>query len=305
MTLTQLETNCLEAFRHQRAPDLDAARSEKDAWLLFGLSVALEAGKWIREIRSRPLAGIVQFKDDGSPVTEIEIEIELLCRRRLQSFSPTAAIVGEETAGELPTTGVAVAIDPIDGTWALLNRTATCAVSLAVFRDGSPFCGIVLNPATGEMGYSLSGERTRLLQVSAFGEDDFACDLPLEQVREGVVLVNLHPSRSAGLVATKLFSAWAEGTIRMVRMPGGSPAWALLEAAKGSFAYVNLWSRKPADAFDLAAGILLVRNAGGNVTNLYGQPIESVGHHGPLVASVDATARTTISRILSAHIPDD
>ena len=299
MTLTQLETNCLEAFRHQRAPDLDAARSEKDAWLLFGLSVALEAGKWIREIRSRPLAGIVQFKDDGSPVTEIEIEIELLCRRRLQSFSPTTSIIGEETAGELPTTGVAVAIDPIDGTWALLNRTATCAVSLAVFRDGSPFCGIVLNPATGEMSYSLSGERTRLLQVSAFGEDDFACDLPLSQVREAPVLVNLHPSRNAGPIAANFFSAWKESVFRMVRMAGGSPAWALLEVAKGSFAYVNLWSPKPADAFDLAAGVLLVQGAGGQVTDLTGQPIEPVGHEGPFVASLEESTQNIISAIVA------
>lgn len=305
MTLTQAETECLESFRHRSQPVLDMAHSEEDAWLMFGLTLTLEAGKLVRNFRSRPLAKIVQFKDDGSPVTEIDIEIELLCRQRLQSFSPNAAIVGEESGGDLPTTGIAVAIDPIDGTWALLNRMSTCAVSLAVFRDGSPFCSVVLNPATGEIGYTLSGKRTRLLQISAFGEDDFACDLPLDQVREGMLLVNLHPSRIAGPVATNFFSAWTEDTVRMVRMSGGSPAWALLEAAKGSCAYVNLWSRKPADAFDLAAGILLVRNAGGNVTNLDGQPIESVGHCGPLVASVDDAFRSTIAKIVSASLSDD
>jgi len=300
MTLTQTEIGCLEAFRHQREPAFDEASSEEEAWLIFGLSVALEAGKLVREIRSRPLAKIVQFKDDGSPASEIESEIELFCRRRLHDFCLNATMVGEESGGDLPATGVAVVIDPIDGTWALLNRTATCAVSLAVFRDGRPFLGIVLNPATGEIGYALSGDRTRLLQVSAFGEDDFACDLPLALVREGAVLVNLHPSRSAGPVATNLFSAWTERTVRMVRMAGGSPAWALLEAAKGSFAYVNLWSRKPADVFDLAAGVLLVQNAGGMVSNCDGERIESVGHLGPFVASVDETARTTISKIVSA-----
>jgi myo-inositol-1(or 4)-monophosphatase len=212
-------------------------------------------------------------------------------------------MVGEESGGDAPATGITVVIDPIDGTWSLLNRTATCAVSLAVFRDGRPFLGIVLNPATGEIGYALSGDRTRLLQVSAFGEGDFACDLPLAQVRRGVVLVNLHPSRSAGPVATSLFSAWTERKVSMVRMAGGSPAWGLLEAAKGSFAYVNLWSRKPADMFDLAAGILLVQNAGGMVTNCDGERIESVGHQGPFVASVDETARTTISKIVSASFP--
>ena len=116
MALTQTEKVSLEAFRHQSVPDVYAAHSENDGWLMFGLSVALEAGKSVREIRSRSLSEIVQFKDDGSPVSEVEKEIESLCRRRLQSFSPNAIMIGEESGGDLPTSGFAVAIDPIDGT---------------------------------------------------------------------------------------------------------------------------------------------------------------------------------------------
>ena len=232
-------------------------------------------------------------------MSEVENKIELLCRRRLQSFCPNAMMVGEESGGVLSTSGVAVAIDPIDGTWSLLNRTATCAVSLAIFRDGTPFCGIVLNPATGEVSYVLSGDRTRLLQVSAFGEDDLAYDLPLSQVREASVLVNLQPSRNAGPVAANFFSAWKENAVRMVRMAGGSPAWALLEVAKGSFAYVNLWSPKPADTFDLAAGVLLVQGAGGQVSDLAGQPVEPVGHEGPFVASLEESTQNIISAIVA------
>jgi myo-inositol-1(or 4)-monophosphatase len=299
MTLTQTEIDSLKAFRQQAEPDLGAAQSENEGWLMFGLSVVLEAGKSVREIRSRPLSEIVQFKDDGSPVSDVENEIEKLCLQRLQRFSPNATMVGEESGGELPTSGFAVAIDPIDGTWSLLNRTATCAVSLAIFRNGAPFCGIVLNPATGELAYALSGEKTRLLQVSALGEDDFACDLPLSSVREASILVNLHPSRKAGSVAANLFSAWSESAVRMVNMVGGSPAWALLETAKGSVTYMNLWSRKPADAFDLAAGVLLVQGAGGQVADLTGQPINPVGHQNAFVASVEASSLNAVLAIVS------
>lgn len=207
------------------------------------------------------------------------------------------------TGGSLPTSGDAVAIDPIDGTWSLLNRTATCAVSLAVFRDGVPFWGVVLNPTTGEFAHRCSGERTRLVQVSAFGEEDFACDLPLDGSKAGPILVNLHPSKNSAPVAGSLFEEWASGNLSMVRMTGGSPAWAMLEAAKGTSTYVNLWSRKPTEAYDVAAGILLVQGAGGQVTDLFGQPIKPVGHRGPFVASVDSAAVTTVTRIISSSSP--
>jgi fructose-1,6-bisphosphatase/inositol monophosphatase family enzyme len=81
----------------------------------------------------------------------------------------------------------------------------------------------------------------------------------------------------------------------MVRSPGGSPAWALLEAAKGSFVYVNLWSNRPAAAFDLAAACLLVRGSGGDVVDLDGKPINSVSHAGPFVAAVDADSRRIVT----------
>jgi myo-inositol-1(or 4)-monophosphatase len=300
MSLTQIESACLEMFRTQPEFVVPDSLPETEAWTMFGIGVALEAGKLVRSIRSAPLVGAVEFKDDGSPVSKTEAEIEAMCRCRLQSFCNDAAMIGEETGGTLPADGFAVAIDPIDGTWSLLNRSSTCAVSLAMYRDAIPFCGIVLNPATGELAYGCSGHRTRLIQVSALGEADAACDLPLDGGGEGTILVNLHPNRDAADVAKNLFQAWKSGELSMLRMAGGSPAWALLEAAKGSSTYVNLWSRKPADAFDLAAGILLVQGAGGQVTDLSGQPIGTVGHAGPFIAAIDPKARSAIAAIIAS-----
>ena len=72
---------------------------------------------------------------------------------------------------------------------------------------------------------------------------------------------------------------------------------ALLEAAKGSFVYVNLWSKRPAEVYDLAAGTLLVRQAGGEVTDLEGRPIDSLHHQGPFVAGIDGQARAKVASI--------
>jgi fructose-1,6-bisphosphatase/inositol monophosphatase family enzyme len=89
----------------------------------------------------------------------------------------------------------------------------------------------------------------------------------------------------------KLFQLWNESGLNMVRMSGGSPSYALLETAKGSFNYINLWSKQVAAPYDLAAGILLVRRAGGDVIDLSGSPIRDTGHSGPFIAGLDADLR--------------
>ncbi len=66
--------------------------------------------------------------------------------------------------------------------------------------------------------------------------------------------------------------------------------------------YINLWGRHPAYAFDLAAGVLLVQGAGGEVTDLKGVPIDPVGHQGPFIAAVDEVARSQVSELVGEAV---
>ena len=303
MTLTNLERTCLDAHRTgNRTGAAIESSGGAAAWLRFGLSVLLEAGRTVRAARLRPMDAGVRFKPDGSPVTDLETRIEAVVRERLTEFCPEAGFVGEESGGTLPAHGYAAAIDPVDGTWSLVNRTETCATGLAFFHDGEVILGMVLNPATGELGYATRETGTRLLQISLFGEDDAACPLPGERPSSRAVLVNLQPSRDGQALVGGLFEAWRDGGVNMVKLPGGSPLWAMLESAKGSFVYVNLWSRRPAHAYDLAAGILLLRGAGGDVTDLAGKPIETTGHRGPFVAGIDPEARRKVADIVRRFV---
>jgi len=298
MELNDLERRCLDAFRAgtDRTPRMEAETT--DDWISFGLGLLLHSGALIRASRLAQKKTDLGYKSDGSPVTRLENHIEQELRERLKTFSPGAAVVGEETGGALPSAGVAVAIDPVDGTWAFLSRTETLATVLAVFRDGAPFVGMVGNPVTGEIGYAARDVQTRLLQLSVLGEDDVASALPLPRLDSGITLVSVQPGRSTAPVIATLYEAWQGDRIGFVRSPGGSPSWALLEAAKGNYVYVNLWGRHPAYAFDLAAGVLLVRGAGGEVTDLNGAPIDPVGHQGPLIAAVDDVARDQVSELV-------
>ena len=74
---------------------------------------------------------------------------------------------------------------------------------------------------------------------------------------------------------------------------------ALLEAAKGKFVYVNIWSKSPAQPWDLVAAVMLVRGAGGDVVDIQGSPVDALGHQGPFVAGVDKEARAKVLSLVS------
>ena len=275
---------------------------DRSNWVSFGLSVALQAGRLLRSHGPNVDVREVDLKGDGSPVTELDHRVEDMVREALAAFHPETAIIGEEGGGELPADGLAVAIDPVDGTWAYVSGTGTAATTLAVFEDGVPFLGVVANPTTGEVAYAVGGEDVRLIQLAIFGEPDTTYQLPLGGADPSKILVNVQPSLKAQPAIRALYNAWDRRRIQYVRSPGGSPVWALLEVAKGRFSYINLWSDRPAQAYDLAAGVLLVRAAGGEVVGLDGEPIDSVRHAGPFVATMQPAARSTLLDILVGAI---
>jgi len=298
--LSALERKAIEAFRETRTalrPD-----REDDAWTIFGLTMALQAGRLLRAESFAASDGPADRKSDGSPVTDVERKVEAMVFASLQAHGLEATTLGEESGGVLPDSGMAVAVDPVDGTWAYLSDSGTSATTIAVFRDGRPFLGVVASHARAEIGYALDGGAARLIRLSCYGEPDTAVELPYARLEATPILVNVHPARGASPVIDSLFSAWEAGRVSMVRSPGGSPAWALLEAAKGRFTYLNLWSDSPSAPWDLAAGALLVRAAGGIVAGLDGVPIDAVRHAGPFVAGIDAESIRIVSSIVALGV---
>ncbi|HEX6886019.1 MAG TPA: inositol monophosphatase family protein [Planctomycetota bacterium] len=283
--LDPLERAALEAFR-SGAPVAPWDGVDGGAWTGFGLRCLLEAARVLRAHAGSDARA--DLKDDGSPVTALERAIEVDVRARLAAFAPAAAFVGEEHGGRLPERGLAVALDPVDGTWGLLSETSTWACVLAVLEDGQPLAGFVANPVTGELAHARRGGAARLLRLSAFGEPARSQTLPTRRGEGGELLVHLHPTRAAEELRTALHAAWRRGEVRVVRSPGGSPAWGLTEAARGHHVYLNAWSREPAEPWDLAAGTLLVRCAGGDVVDAEGAPIDATRHAGPWIAGIGA-----------------
>ena len=88
-------------------------------------------------------------KDDGSVVTKIDQSIESAIRAFIQEHFPTDAIIGEEEADVPGTSGFVWHVDPIDGTDNFLRKIPFCAVSIARLGDSEEGSfAIVHNPIT-------------------------------------------------------------------------------------------------------------------------------------------------------------
>jgi myo-inositol-1(or 4)-monophosphatase len=306
MLTSEFEAQVLAEWRNGSAAPLRGGDAgDPSSWLHLALHFSLVASRIIRTARLGDLDGATVLKGDGSPVTAIERLIEEQIEGELRNHRIPIALIGEETAPGRPGTGISLAIDPVDGTWSLVNRTETVATSLSIFRDRKAVVGVVANPATAEIAYAADGHPPRLVQLGAFGEGDRGVTLPIPLAGPKGLLVSLHPQRASTPIAGKLSQAWEAGELDMVRAPGGAPSLGLVEAAKGNFVYVNLWGRRETAAWDLAAGMLILRAAGGDVVDLECRPLEAVGHRGPFVAALRLADRNRVVDLVSSAMRDE
>ena len=286
MPLSSFESSCLHTFRAGKAP-APIETIDNAALARYGLWMLLRIAALARSKQLSASAIKLSLKSDGSPVTQLELDIEDLVRSSLPLLPQGTVFISEEAGGLLPQSGLAIVLDPIDGTRSFLTQSDNYATSLAFYRDGTPLIGMVVNPATGDLGYVMPGASTRLIQLSLLGREDLGVTLPvIDPFPRQPCLVHVHPSRKAAALMSGLYGLWNQGTVQFVKSAGGSPAYALLEAAKGHFIYVNLWGQRPAAPHDLTAGVLLVRGAGGDVIDVHGNPINGVNHAGPFIAAV-------------------
>ncbi|MFT7518441.1 MAG: myo-inositol-1(or 4)-monophosphatase [Kiritimatiellia bacterium] len=305
MVLTDLERACLERHGGNIDSEPTAPPETAEQWKSLIIELSLEVGRRVRHARTQDFGGNTEFKGDGSPVTTLEQDIERWIEDQLAIRAPGTHLAGEESGGAIQPTGATLVIDPIDGTWAFLGRGDTSAVAVALFVDGEIVAAVVVNPATAELVHASSTSQTRLMQLSALGEEAQGWALPLEGYQSERPLVRAQTGRSGARMLGLLQDAWRRQELAIVSVPGGSPALALALVSKGVITYVNEWAGKAASPYDLAAGIFLVRRAGGDVIDLDGSPVDPVVHRGPFVAGMNPRHRETVRAIVHASRLED
>jgi myo-inositol-1(or 4)-monophosphatase len=136
--------------------------SAADGLREVALDLARSAANLIRERSEHGLEVAETKSSEVDIVTATDLAAEALIRRRLRELRPDDAVIGEEGADLVGTTGVRWIIDPIDGTVNFVYGLPEYAVSVAAERDGQVVAGVVLNVATGvEYAATRGGGATR------------------------------------------------------------------------------------------------------------------------------------------------
>ena len=239
---------------------------EERGSVLSGLiEVAREAGRLLLEGFERHSSLQVERKDEGvnNLVTEMDLAAEKLIRSRLDDLYG-ARFMGEESAESLDLSGAVWIVDPIDGTVNYARGIPMWTISIALTFDGLPQVGIVYEPVRDRM-YS-----------ATLGGGAFCNDRPIHvsatrHLPESVLVTGFpynvaeNPHR-----AIDTFSRVLHRGIAVRRL--GSAALDMAYVAAGIFDGFWEVALKP---WDVAAGILLVREAGGVVGSYAPAPADS------------------------------
>jgi myo-inositol-1(or 4)-monophosphatase len=223
-------------------------------------AVAFEAARAAGEVLLAAFGRLspddVRYKGEKDLVTVVDERAQDAIVERLASEFPEHGIFAEEGTTERRDAEYRWVVDPLDGTTNFVHAYPMVSVSIALERAGAPLVGVVHAPVMGETfdavvggGARRNGEAIRVSRrerlIDALLGTGFAC------VRGGATRTNL-PIVSA--IAPR-----AQGVRR-----GGSAALDLAYVAMGRFD--GFWELE-LSPWDTAAGVLLVREAGGRVTD--------------------------------------
>lgn len=240
------------------------------------VAAARAAESVIRDGAARSASLVWESKGMSDYLTEVDTTSERVIRdhlvEQLGPVFPELRVLGEESWKDEPVPGgLSFVVDPLDGTTNFLHGLPAYSVSIAALLDGDPLIGVVLDIPHDEMFTAVRGTGARLngvpIHVSTIVEPAralIATGFPFGE--------DADTARYA-----RQFMPVAERTAGIRRV--GSAAIDLAWVAAGRFEAFWELSLSP---WDIAAGILLVREAGGLVTGIDG---ERAGlHTSPLVA---------------------
>jgi myo-inositol-1(or 4)-monophosphatase len=226
------------------------------------VAAAEQAGEYIRNVARPGTPDQWTLKGKRDFVTEVDRRAEQIIGEALGSGSPGGRMVGEELSPEVVTEGLVWVVDPLDGTTNFLHGYPCYAVSIAAAVNGVLQAAVVHHVPHNEMYVATLGGGAWLgkkrLSVSAISDPELALIGTGFPFRD---LTRLEEYQHQ-------FGRIASATSGIRR--AGSAAIDLADVAAGRFD--GFWEQR-LSAWDIAAGILLIREAGGRVTDLKGRDL--------------------------------
>ena len=256
-------------------PATNAPRDPVSASGRSAIDVALEASGIAGSILTSRFGspGTVTSKGRGNVVTTVDVATEEAVADILHREYPAVPILGEESGHQTDVNqGWAWIVDPIDGTRNFASSVPHFSSVIALAHDGDVVAAVTHDPIRGETFHALRGQGAFLngRRISVAGHKHLA---------DGILGLDL--SYSDGGAADQLrlvLDLWpGMQTVRIL----GSAALGLAYVAAGRF---HVFFHHKLEPWDQAAGLLLVAEAGGVVTDRHGRPA-SLTSDGTIAAS--------------------
>ncbi|WP_373799347.1 inositol monophosphatase family protein [Bacteroides heparinolyticus] len=230
--------------------------------------IAREAGHFLKEERKNFHREAVVEKRAHDYVSYVDKESEKRIVAALRQLLPDAGFIAEEGSAVYHDEPYCWVVDPLDGTTNYIHDNAPYCVSIALRDKHSLLLGVVYEPCRDECFYAwkgggayVNGEAMRVSAVENAVEAFVVTELPYnfeQYARTGEHLIRELYGKVAG--------------IRM----NGSAALALCYVAAGRF---DAWLEAFIGKWDFSAAALMVLEAGGKVTDFYGNENFMDGHH--------------------------
>ena len=234
------------------------------------LAVAVEAALAAGRLQLQYLRRGLQVRKKGvvDLVTEADLAVEQDIRSRVAHHFPSHTFLGEEAGHTASKAGSAFQwiVDPIDGTTNFVHGLPLFCVSIALQIEGRVDLGVVYSPVAGELFTAERGQGARL--------NGARIHVTREQSLIDALLVTGFPPQAHGAYDEQLaiFGEFLSRARAVRRL--GSAALDLAYVAAGRFD--AFWERS-LHAWDVAAGTLLVEEAGGRVTSFGGGSFDPFG----------------------------
>ncbi|SDE63772.1 myo-inositol-1(or 4)-monophosphatase [Paenibacillus sp. UNCCL117] len=235
------------------------------------INTASKTGEWIQS----KLGDFNSLQTKYSPhdlVTEVDKGAELMIRKLIHTHFPSHAILGEEGVEPGPEASAAALsevsdaeylwiVDPLDGTTNFVHGFPFFSVSIALAYRGEIIVGVVYNPVHNELFVAEKGKgaylRGKRMHVS--GE---------ERLADSLIATGFPADREFALAENMKGVQALSPQVRNIRV-AGSAALHLAYVAAGRLS--GFWEIG-LNAWDIAAGALLIQESGGRITDTSGEP---------------------------------
>jgi len=235
------------------------------SYLETSVEIAREAGALLSKYFERRVS--FELKGEHDLVTEADRASERLVIERLSAHFPSHSIVAEEGGGHIGSSEYCWYVDPLDGTTNFAHGFPMYNITMALEQSGELIAGVIFDPEHNEMftaergsGAYLNNRRIRVSKVNRLENTLVATGFPSKKRHENV---NIHFYYQLAMLTHGVRRA-------------GSAALDLAYVASGRLDGFWEFGLNP---WDMAAGILLITEAGGKCSDMKDGPVNLRGPH--------------------------